>query len=195
MGRLRRTRRRHQEQVVRGHREIIVPDGGAERRDRRAGRRIRRLEPLRAPRASCVLLQLLRARAVQGRRRRPAARRRPPGARGVRLRRRRPRQGRHGHALRRRHQVGEGRVDATVPMAFSADETADVGNDTGTPVTDDLARGQDALHRPGQLGPARHRRRRRGRRPPDHGRRALPDRDGAPIVSEGPATGELVAAL
>jgi arylsulfatase len=35
-------------------------------------------------------------------------------------------------------QVGEGRVDGTVPMVFSADETADVGNDSGTPVTDDL---------------------------------------------------------
>ena len=30
------------------------------------------------------------------------------------------------------------RVDATVPMVFSADETADVGSDTGTPVTDDI---------------------------------------------------------
>ena len=38
-------------------------------------------------------------------------------------------------------KVGEGRVDATVPMVFSADETADVGNDTGTPVTDDLIEG------------------------------------------------------
>jgi Sulfatase len=35
-------------------------------------------------------------------------------------------------------KVGEGRVDATVPMVFSADETADVGSDGGTPVTDDL---------------------------------------------------------
>ncbi len=36
-------------------------------------------------------------------------------------------------------QVGEGRVDATVPMLFSADETTDVGTDTATPVTDDLS--------------------------------------------------------
>jgi arylsulfatase A-like enzyme len=35
-------------------------------------------------------------------------------------------------------KVGEGRVDATVPMVFSADETADVGLDSGTPVTDDF---------------------------------------------------------
>jgi arylsulfatase A-like enzyme len=32
---------------------------------------------------------------------------------------------------------GEGRVDATVPMAFSADETTDVGSDSATPVSDD----------------------------------------------------------
>jgi arylsulfatase len=35
-------------------------------------------------------------------------------------------------------KLGEGRVDATVPMLFSADETTDVGSDSGTPVSDDL---------------------------------------------------------
>ncbi|HEU0246019.1 MAG TPA: arylsulfatase [Gaiellaceae bacterium] len=34
-------------------------------------------------------------------------------------------------------KIGEGRVDATVPMVFSADETADVGSDTASPVSDD----------------------------------------------------------
>jgi arylsulfatase len=34
-------------------------------------------------------------------------------------------------------KAGEGRVDATVPMLFSADETTDLGNDTATPVSDD----------------------------------------------------------
>ena len=34
-------------------------------------------------------------------------------------------------------QVGEGRVDGTVPMLFSADETCDVGADSATPVSDD----------------------------------------------------------
>ena len=34
-------------------------------------------------------------------------------------------------------QVGSGRVDATVPMLFSADETTDVGSDSATPVSDD----------------------------------------------------------
>jgi hypothetical protein len=34
-------------------------------------------------------------------------------------------------------EVGEGRVEATVPLIFSADETADVGRDTASPVSDD----------------------------------------------------------
>jgi arylsulfatase A-like enzyme len=34
-------------------------------------------------------------------------------------------------------KVGEGRVDATQPMLFSADETTDVGSDSATPVSDD----------------------------------------------------------
>ena len=33
--------------------------------------------------------------------------------------------------------VGEGRVDATQPMIFSADETTDLGSDSATPVSDD----------------------------------------------------------
>ena len=33
--------------------------------------------------------------------------------------------------------AGEGRVDATVPLVFSADETADLGRDTASPVSDD----------------------------------------------------------
>ena len=36
-------------------------------------------------------------------------------------------------------QVGEGRVDATVPMVFSADDTADVGRDAASPVSTDYA--------------------------------------------------------
>ena len=34
-------------------------------------------------------------------------------------------------------QAGQGRVEGTVPMLFSADETTDVGSDTATPVSDD----------------------------------------------------------
>ncbi len=34
-------------------------------------------------------------------------------------------------------KIGEGRVDATVPMVYSADETCDLGADTASPVSDD----------------------------------------------------------
>src|SRR4029078_12874033 len=34
-------------------------------------------------------------------------------------------------------KAGEGRVEGTVPMIFSADETCDVGSDTASPVSDD----------------------------------------------------------
>jgi arylsulfatase len=34
-------------------------------------------------------------------------------------------------------KVGEGRVEGTVPMLFSADETTDIGTDSATPVSDD----------------------------------------------------------
>jgi len=33
--------------------------------------------------------------------------------------------------------VGQGRIENTQPMAFSADETTDVGTDNATPVSDD----------------------------------------------------------
>jgi len=39
-------------------------------------------------------------------------------------------------------KVGEGRVGATQPMLFSADETTDIGDDAATPVTDDLGPGE-----------------------------------------------------
>jgi arylsulfatase len=34
-------------------------------------------------------------------------------------------------------RVGEGRVEGTVPLVFSGDETADIGSDTASPVSDD----------------------------------------------------------
>jgi len=47
-------------------------------------------------------------------------------------------------------KTGEGRVGATVPLIFSADETADVGQDTAPPVSDDYQgerrRNGKALH-------------------------------------------------
>ncbi len=84
--------------------EVVVPEIGRRGRDHRSGRRLRRLEPVRERWASNLLLQPARPAALQdrGRRRDPA--RNAPGADGVRLRRRRPRQGRHRHALPRRRQ-------------------------------------------------------------------------------------------
>lgn len=35
--------------------------------------------------------------------------------------------------------VGEGRINATVPMIYSGDETCDLGSDTGTPVSEDYS--------------------------------------------------------
>ena len=123
--------------------EIDVPEGGAAGRDRRPGRRLRRLEPLRQGRQAGLLLQLLRPAAVQGVRRRRAPAGRAPGAHGVRLRRRRARQGRDVALYLDGEKVGKGRVDGTVPMVFSADETTDVGSDSGTPVSDDYAAGSE----------------------------------------------------
>ena len=37
--------------------------------------------------------------------------------------------------------VAEGRIDKTVPFIYSADETADVGQDDATPVTEDYKKG------------------------------------------------------
>jgi len=36
-------------------------------------------------------------------------------------------------------KIGQGRVDATIPLVFSADETADIGRDTASPVSHDYA--------------------------------------------------------
>ena len=69
-------------------------------------------------------------------------------------------------------QVGSGRVEATVPMLFSADETTDVGSDTATPVSDDYGPQGQRVHRHGPVGAARHRRGGRGSRPPDLARRS-----------------------
>jgi arylsulfatase A-like enzyme len=41
--------------------------------------------------------------------------------------------------------VGQGRVEATVPMIFSGDETLDVGSDTATPVSDDYGPEDDTF--------------------------------------------------
>jgi arylsulfatase len=42
-------------------------------------------------------------------------------------------------------KVAQGRIGNTVPLVFSADETADVGTDESTPVTEDYAEGDNAF--------------------------------------------------
>jgi hypothetical protein len=40
--------------------------------------------------------------------------------------------------------IGKGRVEAIIPLVFSADETADIGRDTASPVSDDY-RGDSSI--------------------------------------------------
>jgi arylsulfatase len=40
-------------------------------------------------------------------------------------------------------KVGEGRIERTQPFIFSADETEDVGEDLGTPVSEDYKEGDN----------------------------------------------------
>jgi arylsulfatase len=43
-------------------------------------------------------------------------------------------------------KVGEGRVEATVPLVFSGDETTDLGRDTGTGVSPDYPTGENSFN-------------------------------------------------
>ncbi len=43
-------------------------------------------------------------------------------------------------------EVGAGRVEGTVPMIFSGDETTDLGSDTASPVSDDYGPGDNAFN-------------------------------------------------
>ena len=42
--------------------------------------------------------------------------------------------------------VGDGRVELTQPMVFSADETCDIGDDTGSPVSPDYGPSGNAFN-------------------------------------------------
>ena len=75
--------------------------------------------------------------------------------------------------------VGTGRVEATQPMVFSADETTDIGYESGTTVTPDYTDAVQSLHRQDPLGADRSRRRRP--RPLHRPRGASPDRDGEAV--------------
>ena len=82
---LREQRRQHQEQVVRRHRRSRGAGQGRRGRDDRAGRPIRRLEPLRQGRQSQVRLQRARHQVVRSRIDQSDPDRKDASARGVRL--------------------------------------------------------------------------------------------------------------
>ena len=134
---------RPEEQVARHHGRPARPRWRCARRDRGPGRRVRRLDAVRPRGPARLLLQPVRACSAS---RCTAPTRSPSGDHQVRVE-----FAYDGGGLAKGgtatlfvdgSQVGEGRVDATVPMAFSADETCDVGSDTATPVTDDIREGE-----------------------------------------------------
>ena len=150
------------------------------RRDRRAGRRVRRLEPLRqgGKPTYCYNLFGIQRFKVAGDTRDPTGH--APGADGVRLRRRWARQGRHRRALHRRQEDRRGPRRGHRPMLFSADETCDVGSDTASPVSDDYTpeSSRSTARSTGcrSTSPTRPR-----PRPPHHPGGAPQDRDGATV--------------
>ena len=75
--------------------------------------------------------------------------------------------------------VGQGRIERTVPMAFSADETCDVGKETGSPVSTGLRADWQRVQRRSELGADRS----REGRSRSHGlaRGAIQGRDGAAV--------------
>ena len=75
--------------------------------------------------------------------------------------------------------VGTGRVEATQPMIFSADETTDIGYESGTTVTPDYTAADQPVHRQDPLGADRPRRRRQ--RPLHRPRGTPPHRDGEAV--------------
>ena len=174
--------RQHQEQVARGNGRGRRARIGRRGRHRRPGRDHRRLEPLRQGGQAEVLLQLLR-RATATRSR--ATSTIPPGTHQVRME-----FAYDGGGLAKGgtvtlyidgKQAGEGRVDQTEPIVFSADETCDVGFEAGSPVTYDYPKDSEVQRR-GELGRDRPRQGRRGPRSPDLTRGTPPGRDGHPIV-------------
>ena len=100
--------------------QVVVPEDGAQRRDHRPGRRVRRLEPLPARRPAGVLLQPLRAAALQDLRR--AARSRPASTRcawSSPTTAAASARAATSRSTSTASRSGTGRVEATVPMLFS----------------------------------------------------------------------------
>ena len=126
-----------QEQVVLDHRRCRGAEERRRGRHRRPGRQHERLEPLRESGQAEVLLQLLRHHADLRRIHTANPSRPSPGPHGVQVRRRGPGQGGGVTLYIDGKAVGQGRLEQTVPMAYSADETCDVGKEGGSPVSPD----------------------------------------------------------
>ena len=84
-------------------------------------------------------------------------------------------------------QVGDGRVEHTVPMVFSGTRRPTWA--ATAPPGQRRPRHRQRLHRPGPMGPDRHRRGRRGRGPPDQPGGAPAGGDGAPVRWGSPTPG------
>ena len=131
-------RRQHQEQVVLGHRRRRRPRRRRQRGDHRPGRPVRRLGRLLQGRQGQVRLQRARHPRVPDRRRH---RRSPPAT--TRCAWSSPTtaadwpRAATSPSTTTAPPVGTGRVEHTQPMIFSADETTDIGHETGTTVTPD----------------------------------------------------------
>ena len=132
----RERRHQRQEQVARGDRRSDRRGWRRRRRDRRPGRRVRRLERLLKDGWPTYAYNLLGVRHFDIASATPV----PPGSHQVRME-----FTYDGGGLGKGGDValyldgtktGEGRLDATVPLAFSGDETCDLGSDTASPVSD-----------------------------------------------------------
>ena len=126
--------------------EVEIPKQSGQRRDYLSGGPLRRLELVPQGRQTILRLQLGGANATRStlpiRCRRGHATIRyafvydggPLGSGGT------------GTLFVNSKKVAEGRIEKTVPYMFSLSETADVGEDTGTPVTEDYPRGAQPFH-------------------------------------------------
>ena len=165
--------------------DIDVPAKGGRGRVHRAGRTIRRLEPLREGRQGQVRLQRARHQVVRGRKHRTDSGGQDAGAHGVRVRRRRQRQGRQRDALLRRQGSRQGprRSDAGLRLLGRRDDRhrLRVRHD-GEP---GLHRAHQPVQRQDPLGADRSRQGRRGRGSLHLGGRTSPRRDGATVRRSG----------
>ena len=84
-------------------------------------------------------------------------------------------------------KTGEGRVEGTVPMMFSGDETCDVGSDTASPVSDDYTSRAAASPAPSAGYRSTLADGRRRPRPSDLAGRAPQDRNGPAVAWPDPA--------